>query len=541
MTNNYENFLELIQPRYGFLKLRKRKYNAPEFLTTISQFDFSGFSKEQTEEALKMLQEKGLLNSVNIQSMKYVMNGEIDLKVYNPSLTRKIFGNFDYDLIPESVKKDNEDLTRQFLEKDDSVHLWKTLIQNCPSLTDTINKELFEKVLNNYAKYEHELGEFQSVFIEMLSKNSNKDLFLKELIDKKLDLTPYFDLYKDNELFLKNYFLMNPDKIDETNYKLIPSDILGSVFEKYLDSNVDSKLVNEMFLMLLKLDKVNKNIDDKIVKLYSEKRLELDKTIINGLIKAYPVQILKADFNNLSILIDYYKNQNANIILMPNFQEFMKLMFEHNVVLDSVFSKAVLYEMTKEPDVQKLSNLLKQALNSNIIDDKLLNNLLDDINLLNMEYIKVIFDYYKQRNIEVNKDLFLKKLNHNNYNIDVLDQEEDIFLDVKDNNKTQILEFLTKLKEKNYLKTVYLTIDVVDRDFVENANRILPNQIKISPKKHQTGEIFYDADDILHKDKILQTNADVLKGNKSRSGNVKELSPFEKFMAAYLMTTRFGE
>ena len=543
MANTYEYFKEIMKPRYGFLNMRKRQYDDPILASRLRAINFDSFTKEQIEEVLRTLQEKNdnLLHEIQINTMNPIMNGEIDLSAYpfsKEEITKLFMYSDDYNTIPEYAKTNNEEIANEFLRKGNPFELRSEIIRCCPSLKDEANRKACDEVLRNYASYEGRLGDFQTTFVEYLKENRNdSNKFLEMLLANNFDLTPYYELYAWYDTFKSKYYLNNPDKINKENYEEIPGEAMGNVLNKYLDGNFDSEIVNNMFL---KSAFLSDEIKAKVVKLYTEKKLSLRKEAIAKVIVDYPVEFLNTDFNNLSILVECYQKQNHQRI--KDFSDFIKIMIEHRAILDISFAKAFISELVT-PGNGEIGNILRSALESNIIDGNFLSALTRNINNYNVEIVKILYDYFKKNNIDVDEK-FLMIINQNNFDINKTDLNEDIYFNVSDVNRKEILEFIAKLKENNYQKTVFLTIDEVDRDYIMQVNGILPNQIKIGPQRHQelkNGPSFYTVSEILEKDRILQFQADSTKPVQSKSGEKKELSPFEKFIACYQMTTRFWE
>ena len=551
MINNYEEFLNYLKPRYGFLNLKKRNYNDSTLAARLRASNFINFTKEQTENVLKILKEKNesLLREVNIKTMKYVMNGEIDLRNYSFSMeeiTNIFMYEKDYGLIPEYVKKNNEKITKENIRDEKVFELREELIKNCPSLTNEINMKTFYVVYNDYKNYENKLGNYQEEFIKIL-KNEKKyyDAFLENIINLNYNQKPYYNLYKSKLIFLESYFLKNIDTINKENYKDIPYEILEKVLYSYLDINFDNDIADELFT---KLPVYSEKINNKILQLYMDKKIVLKKSSLKKLISNYPIALIKTDINNLKLLTDFLKESDSYSSTFANayakeFPELINICIKNNIKINKVFTNIFVHALEHPINANDISNILKQVLDNNLLDKDFINALAKKAKDFNKKDIKSLYDYCKNNNLETDYKALSYYINTDNYNVNLVVLEEDIRININDKNKEKAIKFIKELKNYKYQKNIILIMDTIDRDYLIKTKELLPNQIKVFPKRNQdiekSSRTYYEIDDILEKDRILQLHADSVKKVKSKTGKIKELSPFEKFIAAYLMTTRF--
>jgi len=109
-----------------------------------------------------------------------------------------------------------------------------------------------------------------------------------------------------------------------------------------------------------------------------------------------------------------------------------------------------------------------------------------------------------------------------------------------------ILDTLESCKNENGL--VIIQMEHVNRDFINEAYRIVGKRLRIMPTygqyKKRTGSMYYpyySYSKIMESEMIFDIYISSFKDHKDKDGDIKRLSPFEKFIAAYILTENFSQ
>jgi len=109
--------------------------------------------------------------------------------------------------------------------------------------------------------------------------------------------------------------------------------------------------------------------------------------------------------------------------------------------------------------------------------------------------------------------------------------------------KEKVIDILNKIKERNIDCKIKLIMYRLDKDFINEANNILPGKIKVAPIEHQENDdipLSYEVKEILEKDRTLDVWAKSITATKEdANGNLRGLSPFEIVVACYKVSTHF--
>ena len=294
---------------------------------------------------------------------------------------------------------------------------------------------------------------------------------LKSIIESKANLEDYFDEYCDNSDFLYHYFSQDLSRILDTNY-LFYGDKLS------ISDNV--KLAKMIILQNFNYDMFDRIIStflragwpieaeailSDVFKYVDDKKIDLDK--LNNYVKSryYRANPLKA-----------IENSPNNIIYISNVKS-----DEFKYIVDRLKSGGYLF--TKENDLFLQDNVYNNYdnfiyfINNSKYDidiSEKLNKSLSDFNS------DELHDCYQKCNNKEIKETILKMLNYHNYNLDTIIKNEDIYL-MYDNNKNQILDLLKGLKNSSFSKDIILQMNRVDMDFINEAEKIIGDNLKISP------------------------------------------------------------
>jgi len=109
-------------------------------------------------------------------------------------------------------------------------------------------------------------------------------------------------------------------------------------------------------------------------------------------------------------------------------------------------------------------------------------------------------------------------------------------------------ELLEKLHNLNDEKEVIIECERVNMDFINKAHKILGNRLRIRPMYSQerirdNGNKYYPVytyEKIVESEKVLDMYAKTVEDYYDKDGDLKSLSPLEKFIAAWILTTKFA-
>ncbi len=363
---------------------------------------------------------------------------------------------------------------------------------------------------------------------------------LENILKSNNNLDEYLPNYGHNSLFLYNYYLQNNNRIlsdfyiygdylktsykIQLIYKLLEKDInyeminylLNDLLKFYLDDK-HTKEINALFEHLLKLDKENK-IDLKFIQA---------KRYIYCL---DPVYALDKDINEIN---DIGVTDKETLIKILNICHKKKYKFTG--------ANALFLEYRVFDDI----DVLVHFINSCKFDEYCRGLITAYFDTLDKESLHYIHERIKDKDL---LEFISVTLNFNNYDINTLVNDSTIYL-MANEHQDDIFDILSKLKEKGFTTDIVLVVDRVDLNFIDKAYNILGEQIKISPLMNQEHKRlfdgpwdfpYYSVSEIKNSEKTLDLYANTTKDRVDRNGNIKSLSPFEKFIAAYILTTKFA-
>ena len=362
---------------------------------------------------------------------------------------------------------------------------------------------------------------------------------LKSIIESKANLEDYFDEYRDNSDFLYHYFSQDISRILDTNYLLYGDKLSISDNVKLAKIIILRNFNYDMFDRIISTilragwPKEAEAILSDVFKYVDDKKIDLDK--LNNYVKSryYRANPLKA-----------IENSPNNIIYISNVKS-----DEFKYIVDRLRSGGYLF--TKENDLFLQDNVYNNYdnfiyfINNSKFDidiSEKLNKSLSDFNS------DELHDCYQKCNNKEIKKTILKMLNYHNYNLDTIIKNEDIYL-MYDNNKNQILDLLKGLKNSSFSKDIILQMNRVDMDFINEAEKIIGDNLKISPiinqdiQKKATGPWNYKSytvDEIRKSEAVFDLYTNTVSDIKDKDGEIKSLSPLEKYVAAYILTTKFA-
>ena len=149
------------------------------------------------------------------------------------------------------------------------------------------------------------------------------------------------------------------------------------------------------------------------------------------------------------------------------------------------------------------------------------------------------------------KDYILSTLNYDNYDYNTIIKDRDICINYDKTKYDSIIKLLNEIRNNDVKSNVILIMEHVDMNMVSEAYRLVGNNLKIIPKANQIGtniseysEIkyspIYDYEHIKKSEEKLNLYASMVNDTKDKDGDIKSLSPLEKFVAAYILASKFA-
>ncbi len=377
------------------------------------------------------------------------------------------------------------------------------------------------------------------------------DKELENIINSNVDLSNYFKEYLHNATFLKHYFLQDPNRMVKQrvsifNFVLTTDDMLEMLDELFKHKlNIDA--INELCHSLYREYKKDASVRDRIDKLI----VNIEQLGKEG--KANPEDFdiyKKVIFNNDPVGAVLKNPSNILFLDKVNSEEFSKIL---NICANSGYllnHKVSLFLIRN--GIYDNKELFKYLLYNCQCDQSLINSFYYDTVFSKEEMYELYYKYKNEHNIII--DTIINHLNHNSLSLDTILKDEDVFYDCDnvDNkiSKEEKLEFFKKLADKNnkFDKLVILIMSRVDMDFVNKAHDILGDKLRISPLANQEVEDLnrynvptYTYESIKKSEEKLDLYARTTADCLDKDGDIKHLSPFEKYLAAYKLVTSFAK
>lgn len=375
------------------------------------------------------------------------------------------------------------------------------------------------------------------------------DRELENIINSNVDLSQYYTKYHHDATFLKHYFLQDPNRIIKQRLSVFgfclttedKLELLDGLFKQDLNINAINELLNSLYYSYKRDNSLKDDIDKVIT--YIE---QLGK---EG--KANP-----EDFD-IYKRITFINDPIGAVIKNPDNVLFLDQVNgeELSEILNICANKGYLFtrknfDFLVRSGIYNNKELFKYLVNNCRCDSSLINNL--DYSILSKEEMFTLYYKYKdEHNIVI--DVIIAELNRNAFSMDTIIKDENMYYDCDSYSKVskeEMLEFFKKIADKNnnFNNLVILVMDRVDMDFVTKAYDILGDKLRISPLANQ--EVYdenrynvptYTYESIKkseHKlDLYVKTTNDCL----DKDGDIKHLSPLEKFLAAYIMVIKFAK
>ena len=366
------------------------------------------------------------------------------------------------------------------------------------------------------------------------------DSELRLLIDNNSDLSKYLNKYSDNSLFLYHYYLQDIHRIGINYYKYceridVPLRVkLGTYL---VDYDIDKRIASIVLVNLANYqfyDQYNEMITTlfrHIIDLIKAGKINKNDyaSITSRLIDLDPLYFLNIDYNDVSYV---YFNDDEDLLI-----QVLKLGKEKNYFFtykDEYFVNHIL----KKKDV--LVYFINNCNRNDYIDGMITDYFDESDNSL-------LYELYGLINDEELKKFIVDTLNFDNPYVDTIIDHQKYYISVS--SKEESLNHLRKIKEEGLDLDITLIMNRVDLDFIDKACEIYGDKLLISPLESQASmntntDVWnypcYTVKEIRHREKILDLYAKTVEDKVDKDGDIKHLSPFEKFIAAYILVTKFA-
>lgn len=365
----------------------------------------------------------------------------------------------------------------------------------------------------------------------------------KKLI--KIDLSKKLD--ENERLELKNFYINNPYHVLQTKYRLylhmLNDDDFYDIFEAGFKIDMDLNELDDFSYILYFKCNSQEYRDKMITYLIKECETRGIKPNVFNIYNRDQVNKdpLKAIYNDISNI------KYIGFVDDDTFYKILDYLNNHNHVFTNedglLFIEGNMSGAGKE---KRYKYFIKNC----ICSDKVLSTYFRDRLFTNLEIYKL---YYKYKNIRSNFDIdnmfhAFFRLNVNNFNTRLIIKEMDIyyFCDKYGRNYNKILKILEELKD---VKTnIIIQMERVNMDFINKAYAIIGDKLRIIPVENQYVELIsyhsrprYTYESIKESEDKLNLYARCMDDKVDKDGEVKRLSPFEKYICSYMMANRFGE
>ena len=364
---------------------------------------------------------------------------------------------------------------------------------------------------------------------------------LERIINSKTDLDDYLREYGDNSLFLYNYYLQNTSRILTNFYAyggyLGVSDKIKLIYN-ILDNRINYEILNYLLNDLINYyldDKYKEDIDlllNDLLKREKENKVDLKLLGIKGYVyNLDPLYILDKDFDEIN---DVIINDNETLIKVLDLSIKKKYEFTPN---NSLFLEFKIFE-----DI----DILVYFINNCIYDDYVVGIILAHFDTIDDK--NVLHEIYERINNDELKEVLVSTLNFDNYDSHTLINEGIIYLFL-DEHQEEVLKVLKEVKDKGFNNNIVLIVNRVNLGLIDKAYNIYGDNLRISPLMSQEHKKdfedtwdfpYYTVDEIKSSENVLDLYTNTTLDKKDKDGDIKSLSPLEKYIAAYILTTKFA-
>ena len=369
---------------------------------------------------------------------------------------------------------------------------------------------------------------------------------LDELLNSNTNLEDYLNEYGYESKFIYYYYKQDLSRMSKNYYgygKYLTSDDKTKLLSFAIDSrdyeaiNIIMRDVDNLYLG----DENFANTADKIfaglIKLDEEGKIDLSK--INGSVLLYrsnPIYFVKKDPKYIR---SFYNLKREEL------DEILKYLASINYTFVDEDRFFVEYSVLSNTDT------FIYFVNNCKYDPNVDYYLITKFKELSKEEMLNIYPKIKNSGKRSYIEEIVSKLNLNNYDYDTIIKEKDICLTYDPNKKEDIFNLLNIISKNGISTNVILVMQRVDMDIVNQAYAIIGDNLKIMPLENQMSDNFngyrdletrpyYDFDYIKKSEDKLNLYASMVNDTKDKDGEIKSLSPLEKYIAAYILTSKFA-
>jgi len=365
----------------------------------------------------------------------------------------------------------------------------------------------------------------------------------------KINIDDYIKNHSDNDnsLFLYNYYLESEKRIYHNYYKYskyITIPLRIDLCYKMLEKKASYDTMSRILLDVDQADVQDKTYYDEVTQLFrylmelhKQKKFDANQVCVTSKIfRIDPLFALEEDFNNLK----YIYNVDFEDIDEPDFiRKILDLSIKKNYTFDDdmYFIRSLVLR-----NFDALVYFIDNCKYSGLVYTEI-NDYLDGLDKKDAYYI-----YQRVKNEEV-RDFLGSNLNFDNYDLNTVVDSEPLYLfEEGDADQYFIINYLNRLKKRGFNQDIILVVQRVNMHLVDEAYKLFGDQIKISPLENQeyrrTFEGIWDrpaysVDEIRSSEKALDMYSKTVEDKYDKDGDIKHLSPLERFIAAYILTTKF--
>ena len=367
---------------------------------------------------------------------------------------------------------------------------------------------------------------------ELIKNNANLEDYLSEYGENSKFVLAYY--LQDNSRIIKNYYAYGKYLSIDDKLSLISNLIGNSYYDaiNILMADIDNIYLgdenfipkaNKLFNSLIELDKIGK----------------IDITKITGSVFLYrsnPVYFVKKDPTN----IRQFYNLDTNVL------------YEILIYLASIN-----YTFTESDDNFIGYCILKDAtsfsffLNNCKYDPNIERYLSGRISNLSNEDTFTLYSEIKNSNKKYIIEQLLSKLNYNNYDYQTIVKDKDICINSDESIMGDVFSLLNEIKKNGFDANIILVMNRVNMNIINEAFKIVGDKLKIMPLANQMNnridayyqinyQPYYDVDYIRKSEDKLDLYASMVNDTLDKDGDIKSLSPLEKYIAAYILTSKFA-
>lgn len=515
LSRNYSYIIEMI--------MHNQEKNILRYINKES------FSEENLKYILSVLSNQSIKELIEKdQTFIYYLSNASNLNILEITMLIDI-SVIEYDKIPNFIKLNNIHLVEKYYTNPvDFLEHLSEFIEYNQSNAGEIYQKAYNLIINDLENKHKYIPTFKNEFMQILNVDTvGKEKFLEYLILTGDSLKDYVELYKENNKYIFNYLLKNPSELNIPMLEHLDEVQTNRIVDIYLTlPECDLKMLRTLIYF------TNEENYHKISKrLFEFFKSGIDVDIILSVkvfLEDYVVDIIRKNIEYI-IYIDAY-NIDFDSEKKKNISD---ILIEKNYVVQNNIPKFIL-----ENEIFITLQILKGDVNEEIICNY--------VDKYPIEYQKRIYDYLVSHDKKSSKIMskILKVIVENNFDISYLPIDEPITFDCNKENQAKINDFLKQLRDNPQIRgEIILRVPVVDIEFLNSIKDILPGRIKIAPKqeniKGQDYYYKYDIPEIISKEKTVEYYAKTTNDQKDKNGDIKSLSPYEKYLAAYTITVLF--